>query len=110
MSTKDNEGTGESTQLSTDDAQQKEEEPISTILILSVVIALVSGIVVVIVCLVVGRCICRRLYHKQRNLDLTSLSLNVSDGKCTTYHTAYVSKLTIFKSPQVLYVFGHPDS
>ena len=77
------EGTSESTQqkLSTDDAQQKEEESLSTIVILSVVIALVMGIVVVIVCLVVGRCVCRRLHRKQRRLDLTPLSLNVPDGK-----------------------------
>ena len=105
MSTNDSEGTSESTQqqLSTDDAQQKEEESISTILILSVVIALVSGIVVVIVCLVVGRCVCRRLYHKQRRLDLTSLSLNVPDGKCTTYqHCICQQTYNILKSTSIV--------
>ena len=80
-----NEAPGTSTKssddTSTDDAQQnsKEEVPTSTILILSVVIALVSGIAIVIVCLVVGRCVCRRLHRKQRRFDLTSL--NVPDGK-----------------------------
>lgn len=100
MSTKASEGTSESTQLqlSTDDVQQ-EEDPISTILILSVVITLVSGIIVVIVCLVVGRCICRMLHHKQRRLDLTSLSLNVPDGKCTTYqHCICQQTYNILKS------------
>ena len=86
LSTKAGEGTSESTQqqLPTDDAQQKEEEgePISTILILSVVIALVSGIVLVIVCLAVGRCVYRRLHYKQRRFELAPLSLNVPDGKC----------------------------
>jgi cobalamin biosynthesis Mg chelatase CobN len=72
MSTKSNEGT--------DGAQQRKNEvPLSTVLILSVVIALVSGIAVVIVCLVVGSCVYRQLHRKQGRLDFTSL--NVPDGK-----------------------------
>lgn len=76
---------GESTQpeLSTDDPQRREEQSLSTTLILtiSVVIALVMGIVVVVLCLAVGRCVYKRLNRKKRRLVLApQVSGNSTDG------------------------------
>jgi beta-lactamase regulating signal transducer with metallopeptidase domain len=102
MSTKSNQGT--------DDAQQRKNEvPISTILILSVVIALVSGIVVVIVCLVAGSCVYRRLHRKQRRLDFTSL--NVPDGKLVSApYIRQQANLKVQYNCKYCIVFGHSGS
>ena len=62
------------------DKEQGENGLIASILIPTIVVLLVSGIVVVILCLILGRCASKRL-HKHRRYDLTSFSVKAPNGK-----------------------------
>ena len=62
------------------DRGQVENELIARILIPTIVVLLVSGIVVVILCLILGRYVSKRL-HKNRRYELTSFSVKAPNGK-----------------------------